>query len=231
MGKFSKDSGFGVAGILAVVVIVGLLGFSGWLVYDRQKGNDTDSNAESPAIASNNSETSDALVTTTIKTSGTGSFAVSVKHPSTWEVSNTSEDAGYGDGSQRTIAYIKSDKGHYMNIRDVSGVGGSCDPDTQTYTLVKRFNTGVADHYFSEYDSDVLTLEDLSEKTNIKSMKEGDTRTNTCERAGYPFVNGSLYVTISSSASKSLVGDLHYSDIKDDPDFIAMMQSLAVSQK
>ena len=213
-----------------MVVIIALVGFSGWLVYDRQKSNDTVNNTESPTAASNNDVTSDSLVTTTIKTSGTGNFAVSVKHPAAWEVSNKTEDAGYGDGSQRTIAYIKSDKGYYMHISDVSGIGGSCDPDSQKYTLVKRLTTGVADHYFSEYDSDVLTLENLSKKPEIKNMKEGDTRTNTCERAGYPFVNGSLYVTISSSSKRSLVGDLHYNDIKDDPDFITMLQSLTVSE-
>jgi len=225
------QAGFGAIGIIAIVLIVGLIGVSGWLVMDRQKSKDSDKKTETPAVVADKSAAAKSLVTTSVKSSGPEKATVSVKHPSSWEVSNKTEDAGYGDGSMKSVAYIKSGKGNYLHITDVSGVGGSCDPDTDSYKLIKRLGTNVTNHYFSEYEiagrKEYLGLADLSKSPEIKNMKEGETRTNTCDLANYSFIKGSLYASIAKSSKSSLASDVPYSELKDDPDFIAMLQSLS----
>lgn len=236
MSKLRKQLGFGHIGVLAVVVILALVGFSGWLVYDRQnKSKTSDSTNKAEGTTTNNQKTTDSsLTTTTVKSLESGDkTSVTVKHPTNWEVSNKSEDID-GSGTIATRAYIKSDKGNYLHISNTSGLGGDCEDDTLTYTLIKRISTQSSNYFFAEYTREggatrYLSLENSTSSPSWSKMKEGDTNTNQCGMPQYTFAGG-LYVAITKTATRSLSSSVPYSELKEDPEFLTMLQSLKVSE-
>ena len=115
-----NEKGFSVVEILIIVVIVGLLGAVGWLVYDRQKSK-TDNSSTTP-------QTSQQKTTTTAKTATPDPYSgwatcsdqiigASVKYPSDWQnnVSNPTNSDGnpcgkYANSSTQLVFEVKSPK-------------------------------------------------------------------------------------------------------------------------
>ena len=229
--KSKNTSGFGVVGVLAVVMIVGLIGFSGWLVYDRQRNKDVDI----VDTKQDDKKASTSLTTTTVKSVLNPGTTVTLKHPSGWTVSNTTEDYD-SSGTKAVRAYIKSDKGHYLHIRDNGGVGGDCEPNAETFTLVKRIATQSSNYYFAEYKYNAnsstryLSLENHKDGQAWTTLKEGQTGTDTCSNMPQYSFAGDLYVSIASSDKSSLASSVSYTDLQQDTDFLTMLQSLTVSE-
>lgn len=167
-----------------------------------------------------------------------GTTKVSVVHPKEWEVTTTKlEEEGWT--SKKTL--IKSPKGHYMQIFNSSGVGGTCEPDNYEYTLVKKIETTSPDIYFTEYKTDkpgftqALMVEDFKNRPSKNTtQKEGDKGVDVCSISSYSRIGdsaeNSVFITLSSKDKVDLAGDLKYSDIQDDKEFIAMLESLFVNK-
>ena len=167
-----------------------------------------------------------------------GSTQVSVIHPKEWSISKkTVEESGWTSKKET----VKSPKGHYLHLFNSSGVGGDCQDDTYEYTLVKKIPTQSPDIYFTEYQTNApgytqaLRIEDFKNRaTQNTTQNEGDKGTNVCRMQSYSAVGkgaeNSVFVTLSSKETPDLSGDLKYSDIESDTEFVAMLQSLLATQ-
>ncbi len=162
---------------------------------------------------------------------------VTLKIPREWHIYRLSADKAAGDGGG---IFVKTDTGKYIHIRNVSGVGGACEPNTTAYTLDKKLATGTSTLFFTQYSysgqkaAPSLNLEIMPSpgKTEAhNTLKEGQTDTNTCNLYSYSFASSPIYVTISSSEVSALSSNLSWNDIKDDSKFVAALQSLTVVKK
>ena len=231
--------GFGIIGVLAIVIVVAIVGAAGWYVFDKQKNNESDvdsSKTSQDTKSESKSKTADST-TTTVKSVLNSGTTVAIKHPSSWTVSNTTVDFDNA-GTKATRAYVKSAKGNYLHIRDNGGVGGDCESNNDTFTLVKRFATQSSEYYFAEYkynDSSAspryLSLENHKNGENWTTLKEGETGTDTCSNMPQYTFAGKLYVSITKSETASLVSSVSYDDlVKNDPEFIDMLKSMTVTE-
>lgn len=115
----TNQKGFSVVEVLIIVVVVGLVGTVGWLVYDRQKSNKTDT--RSPTTNTNQQQgepkeeaqqpVSDETANWRVITSGQGKFTF--KAPDGWKFVNcTDADWVYvryeGDANDTSLEYQQS---------------------------------------------------------------------------------------------------------------------------
>lgn len=177
-----------------------------------------------------------------------GSLVASVQFPEDWKV----EEGTYSESGAKHMT-IYSAGGNRLYMGDVSdgGVGGDCGPDV-TYTLVKRLATNTTGANFSEYrytDSGEYTglwLEQVrtgGEYDKHNALKEGETNTGGCYLpGGYSFYdNGKNTISFHVSKSDFDPSDSNegvdpksfvtYEDASKDPEFLAMLTSLKVTEK
>jgi cytoskeletal protein RodZ len=99
MTKLKNSLGFSAVEALLILIIVGILGFTGWFVYHAQKTANKD-------LSSNNSTNPTYKKAAVDPYKGWKSASLkyekmSFKYPSTWQISNTSKD-GAGTGGTAT---------------------------------------------------------------------------------------------------------------------------------
>jgi type II secretory pathway pseudopilin PulG len=134
---------------------------------------------------------------------------------------------------------IKTTNGKYVHIFDVGGVGGDCPPNTTSYTLVKKLPTATSNLFFTQYEIDGkqgdLLLEDFSRSpfpsdTSSRhfALKEGESNTDACNLSFYQKIFDYVHFSISDVEKASLASTFSWDDVKDDKDFVAMLQSLKV---
>ncbi|MGV9001598.1 MAG: hypothetical protein ACOH18_01425 [Candidatus Saccharimonadaceae bacterium] len=226
--------------ILLVIIILALAGTLAWALLKDQKTTNTTSNTTTPAPSTSTTDTTKTLKTTKVTYEGT---TATVQYPESWTVVDTTTTQQTGSSASDVMTlpglYIKSDKGHYLHLFAVDGIGGTCDPDEDTYTLTKKISTATTGVYFAQYTmaSGKTNVEYLSVHTATGSTEpaEGFKGTNICTISDYSIVrapgdNHGVYVTLSDAADKKMAGTLHYDDISSDPEFIAMLQSLTVTK-
>lgn len=234
------EKGFTLVETLLVVVIVLLLGFGGYYVYSQNKNDsDGDSTASSDSVAVNDTDSQASIVEYKQSefTSSKGDI-FTLTHPSNWKVESRDGPLDWNDPSTWPMLKITSDKGNSIKFEEGGGLGGMCEPDDKSYTLVYRLNTQNPNIKISEYSydgsgggiTDQLVIEEWGEYTKPahKALAVGDSSTNTCNTYILPSLRGVIY-DIESSNSSGENGTVSYKDIEDDLEFVQMLESLNIT--
>lgn len=223
--------------LVLLLVVITLGGVIAWLLVSNKNNS---SSTTTKTSSSTRSDAAAAFKTTTLTYGGT---TVSVRHPASWSVVDTTTTTQRGSSSSDVLTLpgvdIKSDKGHYLHLFAVEGIGGTCVPNNDSYTLTERLLTATDNVYFVQYTTTIKTypVKYLSVQTGSTSAAvpaKGYTGTDTCTNLpAYSMVHAvgdknGIYVTLSDSPEQSLASTLLYSDISSDLDFIAMLQSLTL---
>lgn len=238
-----QQQGFSaVEGLLAALVIV-VIAFGGYYVWSQNTG-DTDSSAKSTngntvnqtdTTSSNNSEEQGAKKVLSFSADKT---SVELSYPDSWQVKEyVTEDStqGYQKG-----VYLVSNSGNYLHLFEPSGIGGACEPDSITYTLDRKINTQTENVYFTQYSSDIdsldttyMRVEDLrtldSQSETHLQMKEGESNSGYCQNmVGYYSTVGDVYIVLKQDAVPGLSSTITADMLKNDPALEAVLQSLEV---
>lgn len=158
--------------------------------------------------------------------------------PVEWQVE--SYEQAYADGMTLNAMVISSQKGNHLHIYDRDGLGGFCESDTESFTLTKVLPIKTSGFAFMEFHAPsvptrdkVLILSTLDGRA-IENMQEGDTLTDTCKMPAFSsFSNSSVFAELYDAAGKNLQNAkrLGWDDIKDDADFVKVLQSLEFEEK
>ena len=214
---------------LIVTVVVAVFVIAGIITYFVVAGSNTPSTDTKDTQSSSSSQKAESTVTslTTTDSPNDQNGTVSFTHPSSWDV--TKETDQYG--TEKTI--IKSPLGNTIEMYRSEGVGGSCDDDTDTYTLVKKLKTQNSSYVFTEYETpaswgdEALRLEANFDKKLAahQALTEGKSNTGVCQNLfSYPIAKD-IYITIKNASGD----EARYSDIEDDAEFITALQSFDVT--
>ena len=159
---------------------------------------------------------------------------ITFKIPTGWKVYESPLVPGVRYGGM----YMLSPTGKYIHLNRVDGVGGYCEPNADSYKLEKKLSTATPGLFFTQYSyaeqdgEPVLRLEpftnDGSRPEKHLNLKEGETNTDTCNLFTYSFALGLVYVIISDKDVFGLNSNIGWNDIKDDADFVKVLQSLTV---
>jgi hypothetical protein len=169
-----------------------------------------------------------------------GKTDISVSYPSGWEAKDISMQE-----YQLPAVAIKSGKGNYLHLYTTGGIGGDCISNTYTYTMTHMLTTQSAGYVFTEYKTTnpeylvrELRLESAAQKARFPedtTKNVGDSAADTCSielqysSVGFQADNR-IHVALSDSADLDMASrkPLVFDQIKDDPEFIKMLQSLTV---
>jgi cytoskeletal protein RodZ len=239
--KKVNQQGFAIGTLLLIIVIVGLIGAVGWLVYDRQQKND-EPTSNSSVTKEDTKESTESLAKTSITQ---GATTVVVEHSSSWKVEDTTTEYGPENPLTLPSKEITSAKGNTLRLYTTPGVGGDCDNDEIPFTLVQKLATETNGVYFSEY-----TMEDSSYPTtgfkidnsniDVSNVEAGYNGTGVCQNriGNYSSVSKGDNAGSENEVFVKIVGAgksaddpaqvTTYEEIKDDAEFIAMLKSLEV---
>jgi len=255
--KKINQKGFGAIGVVVLVLVLAAAGGVGYYVFNKNKtktpanstSTDSSNTTASKSITVPNrgtyylqepSETTTVYAQTYNKTTAkydeNKSAYVTVMHPEDWAVYKRDADQEEDDPFVGYI--IKSPNEHFLHIFNQGGSGGDCQSNTKSYTLTKKLPTQTADLSFTAYDNGNLSLEGFgTQRLGYKSttlakheaLKEGESNTDTCNLSFYSVVLNYMSISASSSTKSELASNLKWDDIKEDTDFVAMLQSLKVT--
>ncbi len=162
-----------------------------------------------------------------------GVTTVEVTHPTTWLVTQNTNESG------AISITITSTLGNILVFRGKPEVGGACTADNYAFTLTQKIPTATPNLFFSEYTTTSpefletgLSID--TSKFDIANKQVGDTGKDVCSNkiGYYPIVgklddpDSKIYVSVTSP--KANQRNTRFSDISDDTEFIAMLQSLNV---
>lgn len=124
-----NHKGFSAVEILVVVVIIGLLGITGWLVYDRQKpktnNQQTSQNTSKPTTSENKPDVLDGTIQTISFNGAVYSFIL----PSGWQYKETFSYPGANSGEK--IVEISDPNNQYqLEIQTLDYVGSLSEGNT-----------------------------------------------------------------------------------------------------
>lgn len=136
-----NEKGFGAVELLVIIVVIGLIGAVGWLVYDRQKSKQN--NAETtqqpssaqPVAKNDTKQEADTLINPGWKRYTSERLKISFEYPSDWYVNESSED---------TIS-VSTHQGEYNK--------GTMPSGYQNYNI--RPLTGQAKAYYEKNEQDL----------------------------------------------------------------------------
>ncbi len=170
------------------------------------------------------------------------SNVATITHPKDWQVYRKKMTST--DPFPEII--IKSGKGHNLKVISSSGAGGDCPLNDEPYTLIKKLPTKTPGFFFTQYSSSRgdrgLQMENLnnlvrdlgSSEGDVASLKrhqilkEGESNTNTCNIGVYPKAFLAYMVRITSETDGSTGSELTWDKIKDDTEFVNMLQSIDI---
>ncbi len=188
--------------------------------------NTSNSKENSSSGTSNAATTTTSLTTTDSPNDANGT--ISFTHPASWTVSTETDQ----NDTKKTI--IKSPMGNTVEMYTRDSVGGSCDEDTLTYTLVKKITTKNPAYVFTEYQTpassglpQTLSLEPNYDKRSAahRALTEGKSNVGVCQNLFFYPIAKDISVTLKNSSGKAAT----YSDLKNDTEFITMLQSFNVT--
>lgn len=193
-----NQKGFSVVEILIVVVVVGLLGTAGWLVYDRQTNNKQDtrttkSQAEEKATEKVAETKPNSNCETSYKSYSSDKIGISFCYPDTWNaaimdtasnhivgtVTLTSPDykeikGGFGGsntGSKVYVAVYKIDQlgATYTSVKSILDVA---EQSKEVYTEVKAVKIAGKDGvtFISAYEGSRFLTNEFEYKGNLYSL-------------------------------------------------------------
>jgi hypothetical protein len=119
-----------------------------------------------------------------------------------------------------------------------SGIGGTCSPDNNTYTVTHKIATTTPGLYFIQYEYSVdakstvlFTIQKFSDSTKVPN--EGDTGTDVCTNLpNYSSVSSGgawVMIDVRNDISTGTIGsNLTYDQMSSDSDIMTMLKSLKV---
>jgi prepilin-type N-terminal cleavage/methylation domain-containing protein len=148
----ANQKGFSVVEILIVIVVVGLLGVSGWLVYDRQKDKTADKEAASTQKTQQTNRNADSSKDSDYKIIGDIKYTV----PASWktakgpfkdsEVANSGQFLLSPDYKEAGGGQLFIEAGAYVSFKELewAGIDKSTSLDQAT-SVVKNIEVGYLD--------------------------------------------------------------------------------------
>lgn len=227
----SPKKKFLVIGVVAFIFIAVVV-FAAVILLSQQANSPSQ-----PNETSTNSQNQQTGTTLTKVTEGT--TTAEVTHPASWEVKEEPEELAPGVTLSNTT--ITSAKGNTLRLAGNAGVGGDCDADNYSFTLTQKLSTATSGIFFTEYTttSPNFPLSGLSIDTtdfDVANKQVGAKGNDVCtNKIGFYSIVGELgkaenEVFVIVGSPKSLdPNQTKYSDIEDDTEFIAMLQSLKVT--
>ena len=227
-----KKSKKGLVIALIILLLIAIAGASYYFLVVSKNNTPSKQQANSTTTDQDkaNTETGE-LVKTTIegKDYDDGVVKASVEHPADFIVKESNQ-------SGVKELQITSKKGNILILGTQFEGGGGCDPDSYKYTLIKKIKTKTPNVFFSEYKVDdsfehkdaynIFRAEVNSEYSNDihKNLKEGESNKDICSNLNTVTAYKSIYIGVMDSSNQNIT----YDQIKDDTDFIAMLQSLEI---
>lgn len=144
MIKNKASDGFGVVGVLVLVISVGIVGFAGWTVYKAQTktATDTQSSTQSSKDVQQKSVTLSKTYTDSV-----GNFAV--KYPASWSLKSSSDTSE--PDMATSDATITSPSGTVLRLAsNGGGRGGVCGPDPSEKPFIAGNTCPSIEHLSSE---------------------------------------------------------------------------------
>ena len=119
-----KESGFGAVPALLVLAVFGIIGGTGWYVWQQKRAAQPAANtAITPAASEPQVEPEEAM-----KEYRNTDYGFSFSYPASWTISEEFEDIGRG-GPEGAVT-VTSPNGTILSFRgNFGGKGGSCEPD------------------------------------------------------------------------------------------------------
>lgn len=137
--KNIRQKGFGMVEILIVIVVVGLLGTIGWLVYDRQKNNKVDrpqqsSNQVQPTATTEKQTTSTTPSDSWLKyTSQNNKYSLAI--PDGWHLESIKGEDDLSAWDTKNISFVAGTRAK------VDTVGGGRDGSSIAFSLIYNYKT------------------------------------------------------------------------------------------
>lgn len=199
----TTQKGFSVVEVMLLIVVVGLVGVVGWLVFDRQNNksdkkdpgisNQTSNTGLDSKPTTNNDATSSPTKLTTELKSHNNKFSIQL--PDGWIVTNDTElDYAHAVGLEN-MTYAPGKPATIQNKMGFRGGG-----PTTTNFIIQFGDTTHLENYFSnsEYQETIKTNAGVEGKKYLYTAKEGDEMfTPGTKSYGYQFTNGSKTMVIS----------------------------------
>ncbi len=227
--------------VLLILVLVLFAAGAAYYFLFMNKSKDSGSSANNTGQATSQSAQDEAAVTKDIIfTSAVRKASVSLIIPSSWKLETENQPIDDEEGLVLVKDTYTTAKGNVLILETFYGKGGSCDPDTVKFTLVKKIPTQTTHAEFREYDYDTedtsydrmrgLSLEVLDNSpAAIQNMQEGESATDVCTNtAGYNAYED-LGVTIYSAADLAASREYYqpkYADLADDTELLAALASM-----
>lgn len=232
--------------IVVLVILILAAGATGWWFFLREDSSrgDVKTNAGEETTQTNAEAEQSALKTVTYTSGLQHKSTVLLEVPSGWKVEeDETVPEGAADYSLKSMV-ITSLAGHSLHIFDRDGLGGYCEPDSESYTLTKEIKTKTENLSFKDYDiptvaykHHVLLLETENTEWSVPAhdaLKEGESATDSCNITSYSSVGTSgIFLVVSSSASMEHISEerLGWEAIKEDTAFVKMLESIVAEDK
>jgi hypothetical protein len=208
--------------VLLLVVVLGGIGAAGYVVYKKGKDKSAGSTNTSNSASTDQSSTSSGTKSYTAKMFDT---TVSLDAPAGWEVQSgvdTEAQETFSDASTIEYLIVTSPSGLSLSAKVNPGVGGICEPQNDTYTLVGSIKSGQDDLVFAELTvSDRENIE-FSAIRNLKLSKPGESAKDTCNLGYYGFYNDAR-IKIQKNGQKTT-----YKEVLSDSDFVKVLESVRI---
>lgn len=213
--------------ITLIVILLAAGGAAAYFFFIKDSGNKPSKDTSNTQTQTTEEKSITSSLTNDDKDYGSGT--ISVTHPKDWKV-ETGKDI---NGANQLV--VTSAAGNVLRItQQTGGVGGACDPDTYSYTLVKKITTKDPSRSFTEYNTispdfptGKLSIESFANaKSAHKALTEGQKGTDVCSNIGmlYPIVDG-MFVKIENASGEGI----GYDKLKSDTEFISMLETFTVT--
>lgn len=244
--------------IILVLILVVTAAAAAYFLLVVNKDQSTDKDQTSQSTSDDKTQSTELKITSysAHESSSDDPIAITLEHPANWKVEQE-EDGPVEPGSDYTVRgklTITSSQGNTVEITDASfgGVGGDCGEEINLQ-LIKKLTTKEDNFVFIEnkYSGEGaskeqrLVLNEVIDPATIvedeaysedlaryNALKEGESFTgNSCVTFSYPFIksqDGLSIIQVRLPRSEDETKSLAYDDIKDDTEFIAMLQSLDI---
>jgi len=183
MTKLKNSLGFSAVEVLLILIVIGILGFTGWFVYHSQKVVNTDH-----ASTKTNSQPVSTIKLNKTYLDQTGNFTV--KYPSSWKAQTSNSTQGGAD-YPITSTTLTSPVGTILNLKsDWGGFGGGPCIPAATDAPFKAGNKCVSWEYLS---SETLPIDNVYYASDNGPDASGE-------------------ITFSYKPSTIVLTTMHYSD-------------------
>lgn len=119
-----NQKGFGHLGVVVIVIVISLIGLSGWFVYSSQNSKDSAAKVANTGTA-NEPKKDNRKVAPSLKTYANDEYGMSFSYPSNWSITEQLEDIGRG-ANEGQVSLVSPYGTKIIFNLDQGGKGGDC---------------------------------------------------------------------------------------------------------